>query len=143
MKNGPRRQQVVGLAAGRPGPRLLGQLELGLLHQDRPLEPLQRGARVDPQLLDERAPCLLVALERIGLPAGAVEGQHELGQEALAHRVLGHQRLELADHVVVPAEREVRLDAVGEGGEPKLLEPGDRRLGKGLVGEVGERRPTP
>ena len=63
--------------------------------------------------------------------------------EALAKRVLGSERLELADELPIPAESEVDLDAQLERGKPDLLEPRDRRLGEALVGDVRERRSPP
>ena len=41
------------------------------------------------------------------------------------------------------AEREVGVDPILVGGEPKLLEPDDLRLRERLPGEVGERRAAP
>ena len=65
-----------------------------------------------------------------------------LRAEPLAQRVLGDQRLELADHVAVMPEREVGLDPPFERGEAELLEaralvPGER------LRELGECRPAP
>ena len=57
--------------------------------------------------------------------------------------MLGDERLELADELVVAPEREVRVDPELDRRQPDLLEPGDRRLGEALVGEVGERRAAP
>src|SRR5205823_2074697 len=62
---------------GRPPPRAWGRgsrrparrLERGVLAQNRLLELLQRLARLDPQLLDERPPRLAVDLERFSLAA--------------------------------------------------------------------------
>ena len=44
-------------------------LETGLLAEDRSVELLQRAARLDPELLDERLPRLLVSGQRLCLPA--------------------------------------------------------------------------
>ena len=43
--------------------------EVDLLAEDRAVELLQPRARLDPQLVDERAATLLVRLERLRLPA--------------------------------------------------------------------------
>ena len=51
--------------------------------------------------------------------------------------------LELSDELPMAAEGELRLDPLLERREANLFEPLDRRLGKRLVGEVGERRATP
>src|SRR5438309_8831227 len=48
------------------------------LREDRVLELPQRTSRLDPELRQERSPCGSVRVERFGLPAGAVEREHEL-----------------------------------------------------------------
>ena len=57
--------------------------------------------------------------------------------------MLGDQRLELADHLVVAAEPEVGLDPVLVRDESQLLEPRDRALGEGLVAQVRQSGPAP
>jgi hypothetical protein len=81
-----------------------------LLAEDRLLELLERRARVDPELLDERSARVPVDLERLRLAARAVEREHELGAEALAERVRGDELLQLSDDFPVPAEGEIGLD---------------------------------
>src|SRR3954467_7461161 len=53
--------------------------ERRVLAQNARLELAQSAAGLDPELLDQHPPGLLVALERVGLAVTAVEGQHELG----------------------------------------------------------------
>ena len=60
------------------------ELECGVVLQDRPLEPPQLGPGLDARSLDEQRPSFAVALERVGLPSGAVEREHELRARALA-----------------------------------------------------------
>jgi hypothetical protein len=81
--------------------------------------------------------------ERLGLPPGAVEGEHQLHAEALAERMLGHEPLELRDEIGVAAEREVDVDTFLERRQPQLLETAGLELHEALVGEVGKRRPAP
>ena len=69
----------------------------------------QERARLEAQLLDEELAALAVGLERLRLPAGAVEGEHELGAQPLAQRMRADERLELADDLRVRADRELRL----------------------------------
>ena len=52
------------------------------------LESTQLGARLDPDLLDQRRTRLAVGLERLGLAAGAIERQHPLRVQPLAQRML-------------------------------------------------------
>ena len=49
-----------------------------LLPEDRPVERLQLRPRLDAKLLDERATCVVVGGERFGLPARAVEREHQV-----------------------------------------------------------------
>ena len=76
-------------------PRLGRQRQRRILREHRALELAQPLARLDAELLDERAPRVLVGLQRVGLAVGAVEREHQLGAQPLAVRVLGDQRLEL------------------------------------------------
>src|SRR5207244_2519456 len=103
---------------------------------------LQRPARLDPQLVDERATRLLVRLERLCLAAGAVEGEHQLSARPLPERILGDERLQLRHELRVQAERELRLEPLLERRHAQLLEPGNLILGEAFVAEVGERRPA-
>ena len=56
-----------------------GAQEPDLLPQDRAVKLLERRTGIDPQFLHERAACVLVDLQRLGLPSGAVEREHEVG----------------------------------------------------------------
>ena len=119
------------------------EVEFGTLLQDRPLEFLQRRARLEAELFDEGAPRVLVCIERIGLAARAVEREDQLPAEAFAERAPRRPVSPARHSLRVTAEREVGVDAPLEGSEPQLLDPPDRRLRERLVGEVGERRPSP
>ena len=85
----------------------------------------------------------MVDLERLGLPARAVEREHELAAKPLAKRMLVGEGLELPTSSLCRACLELRLDAVLERREPELLEPPDLLLGKGLEAQVRERRAAP
>ena len=66
-----------------------------------------------------------VALHRFGLSAGAVQGEHALGVEALVGGVLPDQRLEAADRLGVSPRRELGVDRELDRAQVKLLEPPD------------------
>ncbi len=88
-------------------------------------------------------PELIGAAERLGLPAGAVQGDHELEPEALAQRMLDHQPLELTDDGAGLPEGESRLDELLQREQPELFQP-DRLAARPLqVGELVEGRPPP
>ena len=103
------------------------------------MQAAELGRRLDADLLDQRRPGVPVGLERLGLAAAAVQREHALRVQPLAQRVLGQQRVDLADELVVAAGGEVRVDRELGGGEPQLLEPADLRVGERLVGDVRER----
>ena len=111
--------------------------------ENRGLELLERFARFEAELLDQRGPRVLVGRERVGLAAGAVQGEHQQAAQALAQRMLADERLELGNGLGVAAERELDLEPLLERDEAQLLESGDLVAGEGLVAEVRQRRPTP
>ena len=90
--------------------------------EDRLLQPLQRLARIDAEVVDERPPRLGVCVERLGLPVGAVEGEHLLRAEPFAQRVLTHEQIQLAEGLFVAAEREVAVDPLDQRRQPQLVE---------------------
>ena len=62
--------------------------ERGILPKDRPLELLQLLARVDAEVLDEHAACVLVGGQGLRLPPRLVQGEHQEGAQMLAVRML-------------------------------------------------------
>ena len=56
------------------------QIESRVLPEDRLVQLTELAAGLDAELLDERAPCRLVGLERLRLAAGAVEAEHQLAR---------------------------------------------------------------
>jgi hypothetical protein len=101
-------------------------------------------ARLDPQRLDQRRSGRLIGLERLTLPAAAVEREHQQTVEALSARGLADERFQLTDDLGVPAAmRQVGVDPLLHRRHPQLFEPRDLGLGEPLVGQVGERRAAP
>ena len=131
------------IARCRGGTASTSSGQFGVLVEDRPLELLKGRARLDAQLVDEQTPRLPIDLERLRLPSGAVERQHELRAKPLAERMLADERLELCDELSVAPECEVGVDAPLERDEPEFLETEDLSLGERLVRDVGERRAAP
>ena len=128
------------LAESVPPQRLAGGLveeQRRVVGQDPSLQLLQRGRRVEAELLDQGPAMVLERPEGVGLSPAAVEGEHELGLEGLPGRVLGAQRFELRDELGRPAAGQLGVDQGLVGDEPQLAEP----LGLGsrpvLVGELG------
>ena len=107
------------------------------------LEALQLGPRLDPELLDERPPGVLIHGERFGLASRAIQREHELPAEALTEGMGADERLELADEVSGRPGREVEIDPGLERNQTELLQAGDLALRERLVAKLGERRAAP
>ena len=73
-----------------------GQLERPVLEQDHPLQLAQLRAGSEPELVRQRAPHLLVGLQRLGLAPRAVERDHQLSAGTLAAAIGGHRCPQLA-----------------------------------------------
>ena len=83
---------------------------------------MQRLARLDAQVVDERLPRLGVGLQGLGLPIGPVEGEHLLRAEPFPQRVLAYEQVELAESLFVTAERELAVDPVHQRCQPQFVE---------------------
>ncbi len=111
--------------------------------QDRLLQTAQLRAGLEPQLGDQEAAGVLVGRQRLGLPPGTVQGEHELGMEPLPQRVLAHQPGQLLHQRGVAASGKVGLDALLQQPEPPLLQ-APRRLAQHVhLAQVRERRAAP
>ena len=133
-----------GMLLSSPGAGSAGSfagVERRVLAQDRLLQPPQIGAGLDADLLNERLPGLTVRVERVGLPAGAIQREHPLQVQLLAQRLLEHQPLELADHLAVPARGQVTVDRQLDRRQPQLLEPANLGVGERHAGHVGQHTP--
>ena len=120
-----------------------GQVQARILTEDAQLELPERRPGVDAELLDERPAAALEPMQRVGLPAAAVQREHQLAAQAFAKRVLRDERLELRHQLVMAAERQLSVDAILDRRETELLEPGDLALRERLVSQLGQRLPAP
>ena len=102
---------------------VLLELQYLVVGQDRGFEPAQVVAGFEPEVLDEDVAATAVDIERLRLPAGTVEGEHELAAWPLPQRVLGDHALQFTDQRVVPAEQQFDVDAVLEDAQPLLVQP--------------------
>ena len=112
-----------GWQAGACRRRCRCDLQRRILAKNQRLQLLQLSRGFDPELLHQQLACIAIRLQRVGLAARAVEGQHELPAKALAEGMLGDEALELGDEVGRPAQLEIGVDPALERGEPELLEP--------------------
>ena len=69
--------------------------------QDLGLEFVEDGARLDPEIFGELAAPALVDLQRLCLPASAVQGDHQLSPQPFAQRIGGHRALEFGNELAV------------------------------------------
>ena len=66
------------------GGRLAPELQRLVLLEDRLLQTLERRARLDAELVHEGTPRPLIRVERLRLPAGPVESEHQLSAQAFS-----------------------------------------------------------
>ena len=76
--------------------------------------------------------------QRLGLPARAVEGDHQLAAGPLPQRVVDDEGLEEADELVVATDPQARRHPQLGGHQPELLEADGLGLDPLGVGELGE-----
>ena len=107
------------------------------------MEAAQLGSRFDPDLPYEHLARLAVGLERVGLAPGAISREHLLATQTLPQRVLSDKPVELGDKLVMPAEREVSVDAILDRHQPPLVQARGVIDDCRLVGEVAERGSAP
>ena len=129
-------------AAGGEGVPSVGA-RLGSCREDRALELLQLGARLERELVDERRPRGAVRRQRVGLATASVERAHLQRAQPFAQRMLGDQRVELGGRLGRAPALEVGADPALERREPQLVEPRGDRSQRGQVREIAERRAAP
>ena len=117
--------------------------QLGVVLEDRLLEPPQLTAGLDPQLLDQQPAPLAHHLERLRLPAAAIQRQHQVRPQPLSQGMLGHQRPQLADQVSVAPAGELGAHPLLDRLDAQLLEAVDLALCELVEAMVGQRGPTP
>src|SRR5215469_3140109 len=103
--------------------------------EDRRLEIAERRRRFQPQLFVQGAAELAVGVESLGLPAAAVEGEHELAAKTLPQGMVSHHPAQFSSERTRQAQRQLRLVPFFQAGQLKLLQPGNLGLCEGLVAE--------
>ncbi len=111
--------------------------------QDKLVDIAKLPARLDAQFLGQRAARVAVDGKGVRLTPAPVQRQYQLRTKPLPQRVLAHERLQLTGQLRVAAQGQVSVDPVREGGDPLLVQPGDRDLRERLIADVGEGRATP
>jgi hypothetical protein len=131
-----RERHRVARSRGSGGGRAV---EPWVLLEDLLLEPAQLGARRLSELAVERVAQAAVCGQRLGLPAAAIQREHQVAVEALAQRMLVDEPLEPRHGRCVVAERELRLQRQLERLEAALGELRDVGLRERRVAQVGQR----
>ena len=106
--------------------------------EDLLLQIRQLGRRVEADLLTKHSPGGVHHAERLALPPAPVERTHQRRYETLPQGVLGNQRFDLRNDLVMAPKREIDLDAFLEQREPQLLELDHGRPRKRFIFEVGK-----
>jgi hypothetical protein len=86
------------------------RIQARVLSQYGGFQDPKRRARIEPELLGKRTPQPRVHRQRVGLPAAAIQGEHQLPVERFAERVLLHERLQIGRHRRVLTEAQPYLD---------------------------------
>jgi hypothetical protein len=81
--------------------------KLSVASQDGPLKLPERPARFEPKLIMQGLARLLVHMERVRLPLGAVESQHELTIKSLAERILGDEGVKFPHYLAMTSQLEL------------------------------------
>ena len=118
-------------------------LERWVAAQNRPLELLQGGAGLDAELVDQYAPCLAVACQRLCMSSAPVESDHQLTARPFAQGLFDDERFQLRDQAALAPELQLRVDPILECREAKLGQPAHRGSGERQPVELGERRTAP
>ena len=111
--------------------------------QDPRLQRLERRAGLEAQFVGQGAADSLIRLQRVGLPPGPIQSDHQLARQPFAQRVLAGQRVEFGDHQGVTAGSQIRLDSILERSKPCLLQTSRLVLSKCVIGKVRQRRTAP
>ena len=106
------------------------------------MQRAQLRAGLDAQLLDEDATGVGERGQRLRLPPGPVQRQHQLPAEPLPERVRADQLRQLPGRLGRPAELEQDVDVLLGGGQPLLAEPGPDDL-RPRAGNAVERDALP
>ncbi len=119
-----------------------GQVQRGVQARDLLVNAGQVEAGIDAEFLGQHALCVLVHAQGIGLPAAAVQGDHQQPAHPLPQRLVRHHPGQVGHDLLVAAERQQDVRAFLGGQGAQFGQPRPLGLGKG-PGHRGERDPAP
>jgi hypothetical protein len=111
--------------------------------QDRLLEALQRFAGLDPELVHQFMPGMLVGVERVRLTVGAIEREHLLGAQPFPEWMLADEHQQLTEDLLVTSQREIAVDPVHERGDPQFVQLRYLVAADRFEGQSGQRGAAP
>ena len=103
----------------------------GIVRQHRLLQVLQWPPGIDAEFLGQSSADTSDDAKGIGLSAGAVLGQRELGVQFLVHRVLDDERLEFGNEVGGTTQRQVGRNPVAPSASRSCSSPAASAEAKG------------
>lgn len=116
---------------------------VGTSHEEGALQPLEVAGGLQAEVADESGPELLVDVECLAAPTGAVQREHELGVEVLVRAVAVDQHCQFRQQFAVAPEPQIDLDPLVQGAQPALVQSLDRHLQAGSGAHVCERVTRP
>jgi hypothetical protein len=120
-----------------------GPLQFRAVDSDGTVEILKPARRLESELLHQQAAELLVRTQRLGLPPGSEQRQHQLAPEGLPQRKRRDRDPQLVNQRGVVTERQFGLASFFECRGPQTFQTRRFGLRELLVREFMQRRPTP
>ncbi len=111
--------------------------------QDALMQEPEPGAGFEAQLPGHDAPRVLVGGQCVGLPAAAVQAQHQLRVELLLQRVGGDQLAQFRHDLAVPPQLQIGVDPRGQGLAPLVFEGGNLAVAQQRRRHVSQRVAAP
>jgi hypothetical protein len=105
------------------GTRLSGCEEIRVLLEDALVQRSQSRGWLQAEFLVEDGSGTGVDLEGLRLPSAAVQGRHQDLGKGLLRTVVGHDRVEVRDHLRIQAQRERYLRTFSQGCQMQAPEP--------------------
>ena len=128
-----RRRGVTGSRGGCSCTGRGRQLKRRGLGEHGIVESAELRSGLDPELLDQRAAGCAISRERVGLPTGAVERDHQLPDLPFTRGLALRQLLQFRDQCGVAPERELGIDPILGRREPQPAKPIDFQSRPSLV----------
>src|SRR5712691_2112319 len=105
------------------GSHRLAAIEPSVVGEDRRLESLKLGTRLDPQFADQHLPGSREGVESLRLTPGSVQRDHQLAPTPLPEWLFSNHGLELRDELAWILAGEPRVDEILGRGASEFVEP--------------------